>query len=166
MVLRKLELRDGVNIYVVTQQSWSVLPLVHQPGPALEHPISHIRFSYTGGPLCHFSSQCVRATQDIQRVHRMSGHADITYNFLIGGDGFVYQGRGWYHQCDLPADLSTLSLTCLDIAYIGDFSGDEPTYLMISTALELIRYGIKQGFIKPGFRIIPFQENSRIENLI
>lgn len=81
MVVRTLELRDGVKVRVLTQPSWSVLRPVADPGLPLEHPISVVRFSQTGGPACHYTSQCIQAIQGLQATHRARGHADITYKY-------------------------------------------------------------------------------------
>jgi N-acetylmuramoyl-L-alanine amidase len=43
-------------------------------------------------------------------------YSDIAYNFLVGGDGQVYEGRGWDIQDALAKNVNDISL---GIAFIG-----------------------------------------------
>ena len=36
----------------------------------------------------------------MQKHFTLKGYADIGYSFLIGGDGLIYEGRGWNKKGD------------------------------------------------------------------
>lgn len=54
----------------------------------------------------------------MQKLHlgRDFNFADIGYNFMIGGDGNIYEGRGWHKQ---GAHTSGYNRGSIGIAYIG-----------------------------------------------
>lgn len=48
----------------------------------------------------------------------------LLFSFMIGGDGVLYNGRGWIKQADRSPSFQKLRKSCLDVAYIGDFVGN------------------------------------------
>lgn len=61
-----------------------------------ENPPRTVLIHHSAGPACNSESQCKRIVQQIQNDHIDNRHFnDIGYNFLIGGDGSVFEGRGW-----------------------------------------------------------------------
>jgi len=52
------------------------------------------------------------------------GWDDIGYNFLVGGDGNVYEGRGWDNQ---GAHVKGQNRASYGGAFIGDFTNELPT---------------------------------------
>lgn len=61
-------------------------------GPA---PYVIIHHSYLPGA-CETSTECVKAMKDMQKYHQeVQKWNDIGYSFAVGGDGLVYQGRGF-----------------------------------------------------------------------
>lgn len=79
--------------------------------------------------------------QIIQRFHIESRKFDdIAYNFLIGGDGLVYVGRGWNAQGAHTKGFNNKSIC---IAFIGDFDNYEPNIKQLYAAQQLIEEGVK-----------------------
>ena len=67
------------------------------------------------------------------------GYWDIGYNFLVGQDGNVYEGRGW----DLRgAHVRGYNSVSIGIAFIGNFSYRKPNRAAISAAKRLINCGV------------------------
>lgn len=64
------------------------------------------------------------------------GYADIGYNFLIGGDGAVYVGRGWDIEGEHTPGCNQKSIC---IAFIGNFDDVAPTKGQLCAAQKLIR---------------------------
>jgi N-acetylmuramoyl-L-alanine amidase len=48
-----------------------------------------------------------------------NGWNDIGYNFVVGEDGNIYEGRGWSNQGAHAANWNSISI---GIAIIGDFT--------------------------------------------
>lgn len=45
----------------------------------------------------------------------------VKYSFLIGGEGTVFVGRGWYKRAMQVPRNTMINEKCVEIAYIGQF---------------------------------------------
>lgn len=64
---------------------------------------------------------------------------DIAFNFLIGGNGSIYYGRGWDVEGEHTVGFNSNSLC---IAMIGSFDTIIPSSKQLDTAQNLIAEGI------------------------
>lgn len=64
---------------------------------------------------------------------------DISYNFLIGGNGYVYIGRGWNIQGRHTNGFNEKSIC---IAFIGKFIDEAPPVQQLEAAKKLIEEGV------------------------
>lgn len=74
---------------------------------------------------------------------------DIGYNFLIGGDGNVYEGRGWDAM-----SFHKRPEVVLGISFIGNFNKHELTEGQIEAAQELLALGVKLKKLSPFYVLI------------
>ena len=56
--------------------------------------------------------------------HCVSGWSDIGYSFLVGGDGNIYEGRGWDI---IGAHTAGYNSKGYAASFIGDFTSKLPT---------------------------------------
>ena len=89
------------------------------------------------------------------------GWADIGYNFLIGEDGRVYEGRGWKVT---GAHTFSYNDSSIGISFIGIFETRAPSDVALRATHELIRLGVKE-VRQPSELIIPV-DNRIIELLL
>lgn len=75
---------------------------------------------------------------------------DIAYNFLIGGDGIVYQGRGWNAEGRHTAAYNANSIC---IAIIGTFDIVKPTDQTLDAMHRLICEGKRLKKIANNYRL-------------
>lgn len=66
---------------------------------------------------------------------------DIGLNFLIGGDGSVYVGRGWDEEGEHTSGFNYKSI---GIAIIGKFTDAAPPKQQLIAAHTIIAQGVKQ----------------------
>lgn len=119
-------------------------PYVHRNEWKAEHPKSvTINFSkpptriivkQTNETFCSTFLKCAEEVRRLQHQDMQEGLTDIKYNFLIGGDGRIYEGRGW----EVPNEEATNSI---DIAFMGSFTKDVVSSLMAQRAQDLITEG-------------------------
>ena len=70
---------------------------------------------------CTTQTQCAAIVRAYQNYHIDSnGWNDIGYNFVVGEDGNVYEGRGWEA---VGAHAPTYNTKSIGICIIGDFTG-------------------------------------------
>lgn len=75
---------------------------------------------------------------------------DISYNFLVGGDGFGYEGRGW----DIEGQHSHgFNANSLCITLIGIFTNVVPPEQQLSAAQKLIEQGVKLGKVIANYKL-------------
>lgn len=80
-----------------------------------------------------------------------NGWADIGYNFLIGGDGAVYEGRGWGKQ---GAHAPGYNDKSVGISFIGTFFTVLPVPSAITSAKNLIACGVSLGHVSSSYQLI------------
>lgn len=76
--------------------------------------------------------------------------ADISYNFLIGGKGIIYHGRGWNAEGDHTAGFNSNSLC---IAMIGTYDAIEPTSEILDAAQKVVAEGIRLKKLAINYRL-------------
>ena len=146
-------------------------------------PVTYVVIHHTTGGSCTSKDSCASKMRGFQNYHmdnngetlseafRCSqrhpiyalGWADIGYNFLVGEDGNVYEGRGWtlagahtYGYNSQSIGMSRLrSLTAHDvrsgISIIGDYMSLKPNAAALNAAKALIKCGVSKGYIKSNY---------------
>ena len=78
------------------------------------------------------------------RTVHATGWPDIGYNFLVGEDGNVYEGRGWdtVGAYSVPHNSDSIG-----IAFIGNFNDRKPNDAALNATKRLISCGILQVYI-------------------
>lgn len=115
-------------------------------------------------------AECTLRVRLIQTFHMESrSWDDIGYNFLVGGDGAVYEGRGWdkvgahtlgTYTIQLSAFILNLSSSILGynkgsigIAYIGTFNANKPNERQLKAGFLLMEKGVKLKKLVPDYKI-------------
>lgn len=80
---------------------------------------------------------------------------DIEYNFLVGGDGNVYEGCGWNRQV---ANFRRYKQDIICIALIGTFPEQSPSKQQVTAAEKLIEKGIALRKIVPDYRLFGLRQ--------
>ncbi|GBP17420.1 Peptidoglycan recognition protein [Eumeta japonica] len=87
----------------------------------LPRPVDLVIVQHTATPECSTDRQCADRVKSIQSYHMDRLHYDnIGENFLVGGNGAVYAGRGWLHA---GAHTRGYNGRSVGVSFIGDFSG-------------------------------------------
>lgn len=87
----------------------------------------------------------------LQNAHFRAGYNDINVNFAVGGNGFVYEGTGWFIQNEVSPKFDN---RVLNIAFMGNFNRVLPSQRQIDTMAALIKCGIQQGFLSPDVQFV------------
>ncbi|XP_074042823.1 peptidoglycan-recognition protein LA isoform X8 [Leptinotarsa decemlineata] len=102
----------------------------------LPHPVGLVIISHSASSPCYSFQSCAKKVQSFQRCHIFEKRLDdICYNFLIGGDGNVFRGRGW-NVVNCHKKLS------IGINLIGNFEEDTLNDTMIDSLKHLIERGV------------------------
>lgn len=123
----------------------------------ITHPVRLVIIKHTGGGVCKNFQTCAGKIQTIQSTSMGDGWPDIYCNFLIGGDGNIYVGRGWDVQNEQRDST-------IDIVFIGNFDIDPFDDIMAEAALLLIEDGVKNNKIEPDYKVICHNQTSAVNS--
>lgn len=131
------------DVEIVSRERWGARPSLDNA--TMEMPVHHIFIHHTAGLECSDLSSCSKVMRGIQNFHMDDrGWDDIGYNFLIGGDGRVYQGRGWTR-----VGAHTYGFNRISIAFslMGNFQDKEPPSVMLDVAKKMIRCAQEEDYV-------------------
>lgn len=96
-------------------------------------------------------AECTYFVRNVQTFHMDSmGWSDIGYNFLVGGDGAAYDGRGWDKE---GAHTKGFNKRSICIAFIGTFIKVTPPERQLRAARLLIKQGLDLHKLSPDYRL-------------
>jgi N-acetylmuramoyl-L-alanine amidase len=81
------------------------------------------------------------------------GQSDIPYNFLIGGDGLYYEGRGDIVEGELRLTDQSFDNLGLVVAIMGNFTESAPSN-QLNTLLKLLETLMFRGILSPWFKVL------------
>ncbi|XP_073417364.1 peptidoglycan recognition protein 1-like isoform X4 [Dendrobates tinctorius] len=117
----------------------------------LRTPVPNVIIHHTEGAFCNSRTTCSAQVRNIQNYHMKSrGWCDIGYNFLIGEDGLVYEGRGW---TTLGAHATSYNPISTGISVIGSFTDRAPNSAALNATRSLIACGVSKNFIKGSYAL-------------
>ncbi|KAL4717733.1 hypothetical protein ACJJTC_000882 [Scirpophaga incertulas] len=119
------------------------------------NPLEIIIINHSATSDCYTFKSCAAMVRTIQRLN-FGERYDIAYNFLIGNDGRVYEGRGWNRTAAHTYGFNSCSV---GIGFIGDYREELPAYSKVTTAqinrtMMLLEEGVREGYLRPNYYII------------
>lgn len=135
------------NHSLIYRNQWDGRPPLFRN--TLRFPVKYVIISHTEWPTCNNLDVCSHFMRAIQSYHmEVNGsEPDIGFNFVVGGDGNIYVGRGW-HTTNFHMNSS------IGISFMGNFEINELTDVMIDAALSLISYGEENKIFSSRYRIV------------
>lgn len=135
----------------VSREEWGARP----SGPVmyLGEPAPFVVIHHTYIPtICLTRDDCESKMRSMQNTHQITnGWEDIGYNFAVGGEGSVYEGRGWDV---VGAHAVGYNVRSVGICLIGDFISNLPPQAQLDTAKALINTGVELGYISPDYQLV------------
>uniref|UniRef100_A0A0K8RFQ6 Putative peptidoglycan recognition protein n=1 Tax=Ixodes ricinus TaxID=34613 RepID=A0A0K8RFQ6_IXORI len=106
---------------------------------------------HTEGNECFSLENCSRIVRRWQGYHQETkGWFDISYQYLIGSDGLVFEGRGFGA---IGAHTLKYNDKSVSIAFIGNFTHHVPRQEMLTSAERLIDCGVELGLIQDNYTL-------------
>ncbi|XP_017478582.1 PREDICTED: peptidoglycan-recognition protein LC isoform X2 [Rhagoletis zephyria] len=140
----------GKILRIVPRDGWLAQPPSADPVP-LATPVHRVIVLSTLTEDCETQAMCVYRVRMTQTLNIESqNHDDIIYNFLIGGDGNVYEGRGWDV---VGAHLRGFNSDSISFAYIGTFKKQKPSEKQMDVTKLLLEEGVQLGKLSPDYKI-------------
>ncbi|XP_066111310.1 peptidoglycan recognition protein 4 [Saccopteryx bilineata] len=113
----------------------------------LTMPVGFFVTRHVSGLECHNQIVCSQRLRELQACHVHSNSwCDVTYNFLVGDDGGVYENVSWSMQGVHTQGYSNISL---GFAFFGTKEGHSPRPAALSAMECLISYAVQKGHLSP-----------------
>ncbi|XP_044514487.1 N-acetylmuramoyl-L-alanine amidase [Gracilinanus agilis] len=132
---------------------WGAAPYRGSP-TMLNLPLGFLYVHHTYEPHqpCTSFSQCVANMKSMQRFHQdTNGWDDIGYSFVVGTDGYVYEGRGWHWVGAHTLGHNSLGF---GVSFIGNYTATLPTaYALRIVRDTLPRCGMRAGYLRPDYKM-------------
>ncbi|CAM5122395.1 unnamed protein product [Natator depressus] len=136
---------------IVSRQQWGARP--PKSRVLLRTPVSYVILHHTERKRCYSETTCIQQVRAIQNYHMdKRGLADISYNFLIGEDGRVYEGRGWRTK---GAHTKVFNSRSLGLAFLGTCSTEtKPSVAALNVTKRLIQCAVSKGILSPNYTVV------------
>lgn len=134
-------------VKIISKAEWGAKPATRNT--TLPNGLYYAVIHHTAGDNCFTKATCILEIQGIQNYHQnILGWDDIGYNFLIGGDGNIYEGRGWNV---LGAHALNWNSKSIGICLMGNYNNDQPTEDQIKAAKEILAEAVSRGQITSNY---------------
>ncbi|XP_066260305.1 peptidoglycan-recognition protein 1-like [Euwallacea similis] len=145
--------------YMIVRNKWLAQPT---EVPNRDGPAKYVIICYTGTHESNKQSDNVLTMRLMQTFHiESNGGLDIDYNFCIGSDGNVYEGRGWSKIGNHSPSYDKKSV---GIAFIGSFVNHLPPNIALQRCKELIAHGLKIGAVSPDYELLGNYQSTSIHS--
>ncbi|CAB3246197.1 unnamed protein product [Arctia plantaginis] len=152
--------KNSYSFPFVSRAEWGANPASSTINLARPVPLVVIHHTAIPGE-CRTRSACINSMRSMQVAHQSgNGWSDIGYNFAVGGDGAVYEGRGW---TTVGAHAVSFNNRSIGIALIGNFVTRIPPANQMQVLKRLIAEGVRLGHISPSYGLIGHRQVSATE---
>ncbi|KAM6939997.1 N-acetylmuramoyl-L-alanine amidase-like [Xenentodon cancila] len=139
--------------HVIPRCQWGAKPQRGTPIP-LSLPLQYLYVHHTYEPSspCLSFPNCSRDMRSMQRFHQEDrGWSDIGYSFVVGSDGYIYEGRGWHH---LGTHTRGHNAIGYGVSIIGNYTSTLPSrHAMNLLRHHLVRCAAAGGGLVANFTI-------------
>ncbi|XP_018318745.1 peptidoglycan-recognition protein SB2-like isoform X2 [Agrilus planipennis] len=139
------------TVHIISRRSWLAQPPL-EPHTLLEAPAKYVIICHTAteeGFCVSENTYVIRLIQDFHIEGRKWN--DIGYNFLVGSDGKIYEGRGFNV---VGAHTYRYNTDSFAIAFVGTFVNKLPPSKAIIEARKLIALGVNNGAIAENYSLV------------
>lgn len=149
----------GNGHLVIDRQNWGAQNEVRGRYP-LQPPAPYVLITHIGvqSTPCVDMYRCsikMRTIQDAA-VAEM-GLPDIPNNFYLGGDGFVYVGRGW-NIANAYANQT------LSVCFMGDYIRYEPNDKQFSALEHLLAHGVAKDYLTKDYQLVAHNQTRKTKS--
>ncbi|OAD55505.1 Peptidoglycan-recognition protein LE, partial [Eufriesea mexicana] len=146
------------NVRFIERGEWIAQPPT-EPLIKMKLPVPYVIISHTATEFCTTQSDCTFHVRFTQTFHIESKkYADIAYNFIVGGDGYVYVGRSWDY---MGAHAFGYNNKSIGISFIGTFNTVIPPKIQLHAAQRVIELGVENGKIAKDYKLLGHRQVSR-----
>lgn len=145
-----IELKNGVKL---AKRSFWHARNPKKPADILRTPVDIVIINHSGTEFCFDAQECIDRISMIQSYNMDSVNRswdDIAYNYMIGGDGVTYEGRGWDA---VGAHVKGWNSKSLGVGIIGNFTWQTPTDVQRDQLKKFLAWGVELGKVRRDYKL-------------
>uniref|UniRef100_A0A1B0FQA6 Peptidoglycan recognition protein family domain-containing protein n=1 Tax=Glossina morsitans morsitans TaxID=37546 RepID=A0A1B0FQA6_GLOMM len=147
----------GDGHLVVERDQWGASENAKNLTIPLKHPIPYVMITHIGvqSQPCYNIYKCsikMRSIQDAAIAEK--GLPDISSNFYVSGDGYIYVGRGW-HWANTYADRT------LAITFMGDYVRHKPEKRQVEATKYLLAHALTNKYIALDYKLVAHNQTRK-----
>ncbi|XP_054264064.1 peptidoglycan-recognition protein 3-like [Macrosteles quadrilineatus] len=145
-----------------TREDWGARPAKRKV--LMRTPVIYLVFKKIDTENCFTKEHCAQIIKDLQDDDMdRKGLPDIQYNFLIGSDGSIFEGRGWYTAPEpFPRNkyqiLHQLNIRACFIGMLGENEEVRDTVEQEFAVIHLIGDGVEKKTIHENSQYMMWEE--------
>ncbi|XP_013146476.1 PREDICTED: peptidoglycan-recognition protein SC2-like isoform X2 [Papilio polytes] len=116
----------------------------------LELPLSYVIIGHSAANFCEKRYECIEQMLVIQQDHLRRGLSDIGPNFLVGGKGFVFEGRG---ANVFGAMVTSWNVRSITIMFMGNYVTDFPNQEQFDHLNILLDVLVRERILVPDYTL-------------
>ncbi|EDX09819.1 GD14166 [Drosophila simulans] len=156
-----LDVVDNSTLVILKVAEWGGRP-AKKTLDAQQLPINRVVISHTAAEGCESREVCSARVNVVQSFHMDSwGWDHVGYNFLVGGDGRVYEGRGWDY---VGAHTKGYNKGSIGISFIGTFTTRKPNERQLDACKLLLEEGVRLKKLTPNYLLYGHRQLSATES--
>ncbi|XP_078032652.1 peptidoglycan recognition protein 3-like [Augochlora pura] len=137
---------------IITRSQWGARAQAEPITDLKINPPPFVVIHHSATDSCKTQAICQAKVRAFQNHHiDVNNWIDIGYNFVVGEDGNVYEGRGWDKK---GAHATAYNSKSIGICITGNFVAHEPNAAAIAATKKLIAYGVAIGKIQENYQLI------------
>jgi len=126
-------------VEIIPRSAWNAKTSLNEP-KFDNFTASNVLIDHSLTVGCLEKESCSVLIRSFQDFHMNDlGRDDIHYNFMIAGDGTIYEGRGWNRAADIVEYSNDESIV---ISFIGDYRREQPNEKQLTAGQDLIKEGL------------------------
>ncbi|XP_011382425.1 N-acetylmuramoyl-L-alanine amidase [Pteropus vampyrus] len=133
---------------------WGAAPYRGHPTP-LRLPLGFLYVHHTYVPAlpCTTLASCAANMRSMQRFHQDTrGWDDIGYSFVMGSDGYMYEGRGWHW---VGAHTRGYNSRGFGLAFVGNYTAELPVEAALRVVRDVLpRCAVRAGLLRPDYKLL------------
>ncbi|XP_011497199.1 PREDICTED: peptidoglycan-recognition protein SC2-like [Ceratosolen solmsi marchali] len=151
-ICKQAQFKEDEKISFIRRSEWGATKQRDDVNPLKIKPPTHVIIHHSATDTCTTRAVCQAKIRAFQKYHMNDKKwKDIGYNFIIGEDGNIYEGRGWGKNGAHTIDYNNRSI---GICIIGTYQNRIPNIVAIKAIKNLISYGVTTGNISNNYILI------------
>ncbi|XP_023318772.1 peptidoglycan recognition protein 1-like [Trichogramma pretiosum] len=151
---------DGL---LVPRGSWGARAPSRASLPLRDRPPGLVIILHTASQWCETRDQCSASARNIQQYQMAENdYNDVAYNFMLGGDSLLYEGRGWLARgASSGYEYNAKSLA---VAFLGNYELDRPKPEQLAALEAFLEVGTRRGLLRPDYKLLGHRQVSSTES--